>query len=142
MQARRNLARRTAVMYRCVQSGGDPTRESQQHSSEEQEEARDPDPDVEARQHFWSILGNYIFRNHVASRTKLYVPKDDFPIPLNYIDVQRHTKTCINVVHKATIDDYRNLDGAKSLSEPWIGVTRFEYLNKDPPEGHMWVQGT
>ena len=52
-------------------------RESQQYSSEEKEEARDPDPDVEVRQDFWSILGNYICRNHVALRTKLYVPKDD-----------------------------------------------------------------
>ena len=34
-----------------------------------------------------------------------------------------------------------NIDGDKSLSEPWIGVTRFESLNKDPPEGHTWVHG-
>ena len=31
-------------------------------------------------------------------------------------------------------------DGDKSLSEPWIGVTRFELLNTNSPEGHMWVQ--
>ena len=36
-------------------------------------------------------------------------------------------------------NDDCNADGDKSLSEPWIGVTRFELLNKDPPEGHMWV---
>ena len=36
-------------------------------------------------------------------------------------------------------NDYCNTDGDKSLSEPWIGVTRFELLNKDPREGHMWV---
>ena len=34
-----------------------------------------------------------------------------------------------------------NIDGDNSLSEPWICVTRFELLNKDPSEGHMWVQG-
>ena len=34
---------------------------------------------------------------------------------------------------------YCNTYGDKSVSEPWIGVTRFELLNKDPPEGHMWV---
>ena len=55
--------------------------------TKEQEEAQDPD--AEARQEFWSIVGDYIIRNHVAPRTKLSVPKDDFPIPLNYIDVQR-----------------------------------------------------
>ena len=71
-------------------------REFQQHSSEEKEEARDPDPDVEARQDSWSVIGNYIHRNHVAPRTKLYVPKDAFPIPLKYIDVQRQAKTSID----------------------------------------------
>ena len=70
----------------------------------QKKEARDPDPDVEARQ-FYSILGGYIYRDHVAPRTKLYVPKDDFPIPLNYIDVQRETKSSTDVLHEATIYD-------------------------------------
>ena len=48
-----------------------------------------------------------MYRNHVAPRTKLYVPKDDFPIPLNYIDVQ----TSIDVLNEGTIDDYWNIDG-------------------------------
>ena len=30
--------------------------------------------------------------------------------------------------------------GEKSLSEPWIGVTRFALFNPSPPEGCMWVQ--
>ena len=59
-----------------------------------------------------------------------------FPIPLNYIDVQRQTKTSIDVLHEATIDDNWNIgDKSLTLSEPWIGVTRFELLNKNPPEG-------
>ena len=32
----------------------------------------------------------YLYRNHVAPRTKLSVPKDDFPTLLIYIDVQRN----------------------------------------------------
>ena len=68
------------------------------------------------------------------TRTKLDFPKDDFPIPQNYIDVQRQTKS--SVLHEASIDDW-NMDGDKSLSEPWIGVTRLELLNKNPAEGHM-----
>ena len=39
-------------------AGGDIMRESRRHSEGETEEARDPDPDVEARQDFWSIVGN------------------------------------------------------------------------------------
>ena len=64
-----------------------------------------------------------------------------FPDTSEFIDVQRQTKTSIDVLHAATFDDDWNTDGDKSLSEPWIGVTRFELLNNNPPEGHMWVQG-
>ena len=52
--------------------------------------------------------------------------------------VQRQKETGIDVLHEATIDDYWNVDEDKSLSEPWIGVTRFELLNKNPPRRHMW----
>ena len=31
----------------------------------------------------WSIMGDYIFRNHLAPRTELSVAKDDFPKLLN-----------------------------------------------------------
>ena len=39
--------------------------------------------------YLWSIMGEIIFRNHVASTTKFYVPKNDFPMLLYYSDVQR-----------------------------------------------------
>ena len=53
----------------------------------------------------------------------------------------RKTKTSLDVLQEATIDDYWNMDGDKSLSEPWIGVTRFALLNKNPPERYIWVLG-
>ena len=58
-------------------------------------------------------MGDHKNRNHVAPRTKLFVPKDDFPIPRNYIDVQRQTNTSLDVLHEATIGDYWNMDGDK-----------------------------
>ena len=61
--------------------------------------------------------------------------------PVNYIDVQRKTKTSIDGLHEATIDDYWNTNGSMALSEPWIGVTRFELLHTNPPEGNVWGQG-
>ena len=61
-------------------------------------------------------------------------------VPLKYIVVQRQTKTRSDVLEAATIDDYWNMDGDKSLSEPWIGVTRSALLNTNPPEGYMWIQ--
>ena len=51
--------------------------------------------------------------------------------------MSRDTITSIDVLHESTINDYWNIDGDKLLSEPGIGVTRFERLNKDPPEGHV-----
>ena len=41
----------------------------------------------------------------------------DFPIPLKYIDVPRPTKISLDGL-QATIDDYGNMDGVVSLSEP------------------------
>ena len=62
--------------------------------------------------------------------------RNAFPIPLNYIDVQRQTKTSIVVLHETTIDDKWNIgDKSLSLSEPWIGVTHLALLNKNRPEG-------
>ena len=60
-------------------------------------------------------------------------------MPLNDFDLQR--KQTIIVLQEATIDYYLNMNGDKSLSEPWIGVTRFALLNKNPPSGYMCVQG-
>ena len=126
LQDGRNLARGTAV----YKAWGDLRRESQENSSEQKEEARDPSPDVEAgwiSEVVWEVT-------YIAPTTKLF-------FPVNYIDVQRETKTSIDGLHEATIDDYWNTNGNKSLSEPWIGVTRFELLHTNPPEGHVWGQG-
>ena len=50
--------------------------------------------DGEAREHFWSLFGDFIYRHHVEHRVKLYVPNEEsFPIPLEYIDVSRTTYT-------------------------------------------------
>ena len=42
-------------------------------------------PDAsEARDDFWSISGNFIYRHHVEPRVKFYTPREEsFPIPLN-----------------------------------------------------------
>ena len=79
----------------------------------------------------WSIVGNYENGSHVAPSTELHVSNDDFPKPQNYSDVQRQTKTSIDVHHEAPSDDYWNICGDKSLSGHLIGVTRFELLNKN-----------
>ena len=55
--------------------------------------------------------------------------------------MSRERKLASDVLHEATTDDYWNVDEDTSQSEPWIGVTRFELLKKNPPERQMWVRG-
>ena len=55
--------------------------------------------DGEARNDFWSMSGNFIYRHHVEPRVKLYVPREaSFPISLKYIDVTRATSTSLDVM--------------------------------------------
>ena len=86
-------------------------------------------------------MGEYIYRNHVAPRTKLFCSEGRFSDTSELHWCPETTKTCSDVLHEETIDDKWNIDGATSLSEPGIGVTRVGLLNKAPPEGHMWGQG-
>ena len=80
----------------------------------------------EARNDFWSISGNYIYRHHVEPRVKLYSPREEsFPIPLKYFDVSRTTRTNLNVMRESRIDDYWNTDGSRDLSDSWTGFTQF-----------------
>ena len=47
---------------------------------------QDSYPDAgEARNDFWSISGNFMYRHHVEPRVKLYLPREEsFPLPLKY----------------------------------------------------------
>ena len=57
----------------------------------------------EARTDFWSISGNYIYRHHVESRVRLYVPREEsFPILPKYIDVTRSTHADLDVQQEKT----------------------------------------
>ena len=48
--------------------------------------------DTEAKNDFWSITGDFIYRHHVEPRVKLYMPREEsFPIPLKSFDVTRNT---------------------------------------------------
>ena len=100
---------------------------------------QDSYPDAgEARNDFWSMSGNFIYRHHVEPRVKLYSPREEsFPIPLKYIDVSRTTRKNLDVMQESRIDDYWNIDGSRELSDSWTGSTQFTLLSEKPPEGHM-----
>ena len=97
-------------------------------------------PDAgEARNDFWSISGNFIFRHHVEPRVKLYSPREEsFPVPLKHIDVSRTTHTNLDVMQERRIDDYWNIDGSRDLSDSWTGFNQFILLEEKPPDGYMW----
>ena len=83
--------------------------------------------DGEARNDFWSISGNFVYRHLVEPRVKLYVPTEEsFSIPVKYIDVTRTTDTSLDVMSEKHIDDFWNLEGDRELSDTtrWIYMLR------------------
>ena len=64
--------------------------------------------------------------------------KNEFPIPLKYIDVTRTTHTNLDVKLEKRIDDYWNIDGSRDLSDPWTGFTQFTLLDEKVRDGYMW----
>ena len=93
----------------------------------------------DARDDFWSISGDFIFRHHVEPKVKLDTPKEEsFPIPLKYMDVTRVTHTTLDVLQESRIDEYWNIDGSRDLSDSWTGFTQVTLLKEEPPEGYMW----
>ena len=73
--------------------------------------------------------GGYICRHHVAPRGQLYVPQESsIPVPPKYIDMNRQTRTNLDNPEETSIDDCWNVDGNKTVSEDWIGFTRFHII--------------
>ena len=101
-----------------------------------------PPSDGEARNDFWSISGNDIYRHHVQPRVKLYVPREEsFPIPLQYIDVTRATSTTSDVMFQRRIDDYWNTEWSRDLPDSWTGLTRFTILDENLQMGFHGLGG-
>ena len=95
--------------------------------------------DGEARNHFWFISGNLVYRHHVEPRVKLYVLREaSFPIPLKIFDVTRTTNTSWVVMLEQDTDDYWNVNGDRELSDTWTGFTRFIQLDEKTPDGYTW----
>ena len=94
--------------------------------------------DGEAKEDFWFLSGDFIYRHHVEPRVKLHMSREEsFPIPLRYIDVTRATNTTLDVLLEL-IDDYWNIEGDRDLSDAWRGFTWFTMLNEKPPDGKTW----
>ena len=82
--------------------------------------------DAEAKNDFWFITGEFIYRHHVEPRVKLYVSREgSFPFPPKYIDFTRNTRTSLDVLLEKRIEDCWNVDEDRELSGAWTGFTRF-----------------
>ena len=87
---------------------------------------------------FGSIQGDFIHRHHNEPQVQLHVPKEEtFPVPLKYIDVARSTLTDLDVLQEKRIDAYWNVDWSARLSDSWQGLTKFNSLKENLPEGCM-----
>ena len=85
--------------------------------------------DAEAKNDWWSVSGDFIYRHHVEPRVKLYMPKEEsFLIPMKYIDVTRTTHPSLDVLLEKQIDCYWSVDGERELSDAWTGFTRFFFF--------------
>ena len=99
--------------------------------------------DTKARNDFWSIEGDFIYRHHVQPRVPLCVSKEEsFPMPLKYIYVTRTTHTNLDVMQSKRINDSWNVDRDRNLSESWKGFTKFKLLNEKQPPGYMCSKRT
>ena len=54
------------------------------HGEREEVQSQETKDDAEAREHFWSSQGDFIYGHHIEPRVQLYVPiKESYPIPPN-----------------------------------------------------------
>ena len=79
--------------------------------------------DAEAKNDFWSIVGDFIYRH---PRVKLYMPREEsFPIPLKYIDITKTTNTSLNVALEKISRTIGTLNVDRELSDTWTGFTGY-----------------
>ena len=108
------------------------------HGEPGQSQTAESTDDAEARADFWSIQRDFIYRLHNEPRVQLHVPKEEtFANPLKYIAVTRSTYTDLDVMQEKRVDDCRNVDSNRSLSDSWKGFTKFTPFKEKPSKGHM-----
>ena len=95
--------------------------------------------DEEAKNDFWTIRGEFIYRPHVVPRVKLYMPKEEtFPYSDEVHRRFQNYRFFFDVMMEKHVEDYWNVDGERELSVAWTGFTRFILLNERPPDGCTW----
>ena len=104
--------------------------------------------DAEARADFWSIQGDFIYRqSQWTTGSTLRAEGKTFPILLKYIDGTWSTPTELDVLQEKRIDDYKNDDSGRYLSDSWRGFNlhkdwqRFKQLPRpDHEKPEIWTK--
>ena len=79
----------------------------------------------------------------LVPRTSMFIPtEENMPLPFEYIDVMRTTRTNIDGI-EAEIEDvwYDNANAGRELTEPWVGTTTFYLVRPRPKKGYAWQYG-
>ena len=97
--------------------GSGDLKEELQKNSDGSQPAETKD-DAEARIDFWSIEGDFIYRDPGELRVHLHVPKEEnFPRPLKYTDETRTTHTNLDMLQEKRFHDYWIVDGDRNWSD-------------------------
>ena len=76
-------------------------------------------PDEDSTADYWVVESDRVTRIHITPRYWLFTPSaDSFPVPLDYIDVLRFTKTNVKG-HDTLVDCW--VSDSDQVPGPWIG---------------------
>ena len=95
--------------------------------------------DAEARRDIWSIQGDVMYRHHNEPRVQLYVPKRrNIPYSIEIHWCNKVYSHWSGRHARKRVDDKRNVDLDRSLSDSWKEFTKFTLLKEKTPKGYMW----
>ena len=105
-------------------------------------EARGVDDSPKTCPDKWELRGDYLVRVHVEPRMALYVPDETCPLMHSWLDVDRETKTSLLHDDEAVIRDMWSPNEVQpSLSNQWVGETRFTLIKPRAKEGYEYQNG-
>ena len=56
---------------------------------------------------YWTVRGETLIRHHVTPRTKIFTPTEvTCPMPPKFLDVMRSTRTDLDSIFEADIEDF------------------------------------
>ena len=105
-----------------------------------------PPPDYPDMKDQWFMNRDAIWCQHHIPRDTVSVLDESCPLPLQYLDVMRETRTDLPDPSEAEINDLWSSsdaygDPGRELSGPWTGATLFWLRKHQPKLGWRWVKG-